>query len=177
MFQALLAAAPIVLPALTSMFNANKANKPTGAERIAEKYYSAAADPESDLMRRYAAAEESRLNRDFSTRLQQLISQNRRQTSMGRTPLFDPETADQSLYRAGALYGAEAGDTARSNARSSLQGIADRYSGLIKPQQERQSNQAEFNTNVAQSGSDLLSLLLKRQQSPSLSQIGGMINL
>lgn len=180
MLPALAAALPYI-PTVISALSANRANKPTQAERISSQYYTAAADPNSDLMRRYAQAEEAGLNRDFAQRINQLLNENRRQTRLGRTPMFDPETADQSLWRAGARYGAEAGDTARSNARRNLLGIADQFAGMRQAQQGRQDRQAELLTQGAQTGTDILSQLLKRSGNPGASSpfpsFGGMINL
>lgn len=178
--NAILQAAIPFIPTLVGALGARQTLKPTEAEqsqlellRQRQAYEAAAADPNSALMKQYTQAEDSRLNRNFSQSIQGLLEAQRRQTKLGRTPLFDAERGDEQIWRAGQKAYADNADVARDNARQTILGLAtgagtsaSSYGGLVGGQQQRAQGQAQYATGLAQTGTDILQRILKSQQQP-----------
>lgn len=171
------AAAPFI-PTLISAMGANRALKQTPAEQMQAEllrqqmdYQRQAADPNSPLMKSYAAANEDKLRRDFAQSVSGLVNAQRRQTRLGRTPLFNAENADQQISRAAQLGLVDAENAAVENARKSLTGLAQGtsntaagFGNMVAGQKARQQGRADFNTGLAQTGTDLLSKVLTQTQ-------------
>lgn len=166
------------IPTLVGAITARQTLKPTEAENTQANllrqqlaYQQAAADPNSPLMKRYQAAENDRLNRNYAKSIQGLLDQHRRQVKLGRTPLFDQERGDEQIWRAGQMGYTENADTARDNARQTILGLATGagngatgVGSMVPQQQARQAGKAQYATGLAQTGTDILQRLLKAQE-------------
>lgn len=158
-----------LIPTVAAAYSALKSSKPTAAENAQmqelanERYYQQqAADPNSQLMKAYANANRDQLDREYAGSITDLINQNRRQTALGRQPLFDPERGDQQIYRAQQLgYQANA-DKARAMAQQTIAGLAQGsgnlasgYGGTVANAQKRQTQQSYLPVNLANAGTSI----------------------
>lgn len=181
----ILQAALPYLPTLIAATQAARAVKKTPAEMAQEEqlrqqqyYTTQAADPNSELMKRYGAANEANNRRDFAATVEQLLNSNRRQTQLGRTPLFNGETADQDIWRAGQLGYVDAQRRSTEQAHNDILGLATGagnaatgYGNMVKPQQQRNQGYADLTTQIGKTGTDILQKILQKQQAPAYNPV------
>lgn len=181
--EAILKAALPYIPTLLAATQAGRTLKKTPAEmaeaeqlRQQQYYTQQAADPNSELMKRYAASNEANNRKDFAAAVEQLLNSNRRQTQLGRTPLFNNETADQDIWRASQAGYVDAQRRSTDQARNDILGLAtgagntaSGYGRMVAPQQKRQQGYADLTTSIGQTGTDILSKVLNRQQQPVIN--------
>lgn len=167
-----------LIPTVASAYAAYKSSQPTAAERaqtqsLADQrtYQQALADPNSALMKSYASSNRDMLDRDFAASIQTLINQNRRQTLLGRQPLFDPERGDQQILRAQNLGFEQNADRARQMATQTLQGLASGsgslasgYGNTVGNAQKRQTQQNYLLPNLATAGASIYDALKRQPQ-------------
>lgn len=171
-----------LVPAVASLYGAYKSSQPTAAEKAQDQalanqqyYQQQLADPNSTLMQGYTNANKDLLDRQFAGSINDLVNQNRRQTAMGRQPLFDPERGDQQILRAQSIGFQQNADQARENARRTITDLASGsgqlatgYGNTVANAQKRQTQQDLLPTTALQSGSTILqSLFNKPQATPS----------
>ncbi len=189
-------AAPFI-PSLVGLLAANQQRKPTQAEQAQadqlrrEQYLQEqVADPNSTLMQKYRAEDEATNKQDFATAVASMMRANQRNVRLGRNPLFDPETADQSIWRATQQGYGDIQQNSRANAQKTILGLAGgagnlakSYGGQIANQQGRQTQNANFLTGGAEVGTNILTKLLDQMnknkiQSPRYaSQNDAMANM
>lgn len=174
-----------LIPTVAAAYGAYKASQPTKAEGMQaqqlanQQYYQEQlADPNSQLMTAYANSERDRLDRTYAGSINDLITQNRRQTNMGRTPLFDAERGDQQIYRAQQLGYQQNADKSKELARQTISGLATGagtsatgYGNAVANQQKRQTQEAYLPVNMANAGVSIYDAIRKQGgiQSPRLA--------
>jgi len=126
-----------------------QATRKTGAEKrqaeaIAQQQATIqqALDPNSEVFKRQASIEQAALDRSYAKSIAELVRTQRRQLGMGRSPLLDPERADEQLSRlANEGYMTNA-QQAQLNARDAIVGMANSQGaaasayGQMVPQQQ-----------------------------------------
>lgn len=109
----------------------------------------ALSNPNDPLYKQYVAEETDAGLLDYTQGLQELINQNRRLTSMGRTPLFDEERGGEQMFRALTLGRASANQQARELARKRLRQGIDELGATSKTAMSTSDAQRERRTTDA----------------------------
>lgn len=167
-----------LVPTVASLYSAYKSSQPTAAEQAQaqalanQQYYQQQeADPNSTLMQGYTNANKDMLDRQFAGTINDLVNANRRQTLLGRQPLFDPERGDQQILRAQNLGFQQNADIARQQAGQTIAGLASGsgslasgYGNTVANAQKRQTQQNYLPVNEANAGTSILSSLFNKPQ-------------
>lgn len=146
-----------ILQGLGSALFGNQAlrqsTKRTPAEMQNEQLSNALSNPENPLFKRYQAQETDSALQDYQMGLQDLITANRRQSALGRTPLFDPERGGEDIWRATQLGRVSAGQQGTSAARQDIMNAINANRGASQVQRNRQETNAigdyRFSTGIA----------------------------
>lgn len=175
-----------LVPTVASLYGAYKSSQPTAAEKAQSQelanqqyYQQQLADPNSTLMQAYTSSNKDMLDRQFAGSINDLVNNNRRLTSMGRTPLFDPERGDQQILRAQEMGYQQNADTARQQAGQTIAGLASGsgslatgYGNTVANAQKRQTQSSLLPTTALQGGASILSSLFNTPQNTSMGSSG-----
>jgi hypothetical protein len=166
-----------LLPSVASLYAAYKSSQPTQAEQMQmqdlsnQQYYAGqAADPNSPLMHAYTNANKSYLDSQYAGNINDLVNANRRETSLGRQPILDPERGAQTIYRAQQLGYQQNANTAQNEARTTLQNLSGTagqgaqavggfYHPAVADQQTRQVQSGQLPVSTVQAGTNILQQL------------------
>lgn len=122
-------------------------------------------DPNDPLYQKLYTAERGSAQQDLATAIAEMGRQNRKLSSMGRTPLFDPERGGEQVFRQLAQGYTSAEDNARQRARQIIgagqnaMGQAYNAYGTLSSAQDQNKKKKAFGlSNIA----DLIPVLRKR---------------
>ena len=143
-------------PGIIGMFQ--KINK-TPQERAAEGYLNQSNDyinmsmnPADPRYKAMVDVEKQGIHNDFLTSLRDMIEANRRQRTLGRTEIFDPERRDESMFSAITKNKQQADGQANSNvlnrinmAIGNLRGNSNAMLGLAEMEGNRREQKRQRN--------------------------------
>lgn len=118
------------IPIVSEAFRSNKYYKP--AQQAAQ----AQIDPNSPMFQNLYKAEKQQGQDDLAFQIAELQRQNRKATTMGRTPLFNAERGGETLFRGMAQGTMHAGDAARQRTYGRLQSATPQLFNMGQQQQQ-----------------------------------------